>query len=119
MIVSCHQLVKLAKCLINVTYFFLPSSALTGPPERIGTWGLVRTMLIRYINPILISHTDYAHHIGLSPTKFFDIPAALLTPHFQANQRSVINNALEVSSLDMHDCPKKIWCLHALIPASF
>ena len=41
---------------------------------------------------------DYAHHIGLSPTKSFDIPAALLTPHFQANQRSVINNALEVST---------------------
>ena len=59
------------------------------------------------------------HTQACPPTNFFDIPAALLTPHFQANQRSVINNALEVSSLDMHDCPKKIWCLHALIPASF
>ena len=43
---------------------------LTGPPERIGTWGLVPTNFVRYSIPIPIRMgKDYAHRIGLSPPR--------------------------------------------------
>jgi hypothetical protein len=37
----------------------------TGPPEQIGGWGLV------YLHPIPMRGADYAHHIALSPPRFF------------------------------------------------
>ena len=49
-----------------------------GPPERIGTWGLVTPISATYINPILIrGGADYAYYIGLFSTKICEFPADL------------------------------------------
>ena len=64
-----HFIVKIRYNHKSITSV-MNTNRIAGPPERMGTWGLVPTPPLG-LNPIPIRRNDYAHHyIGLSPLDF-------------------------------------------------